>query len=63
MRDDIEKRALDFVRKLNSEGWVVNEHLAKKFVIFAQAECVRAVIKVKSEIIKVIPKIDYKELL
>jgi hypothetical protein len=57
----MEKRASEYIRKLNDKGWVINEHMVEQFVIFARSECTRAVANVKSEIKKQVDLVDYRE--
>jgi len=55
----MQERALQFIRKLNKEGWTINEQMADQFMIFARAECARAITSVKAKITEEIQKVNY----
>lgn len=54
----MQKRALDYIRKLNDEGWTINEQMADKFIIFAKAEVARELSNQRNKIIETIKNLS-----
>jgi hypothetical protein len=58
----VHDRALEFVKELNSRGWVINEQMADQFTIFAKAECTRVAEAMKAKMHSAVNTINWKEL-
>ena len=55
----MQQRALAFIQKLNKEGWTINEQMADQFMIFARAECARAVLTLKVRMADALNSVNY----